>query len=104
MTKPPTYKVKFVSHKKMIQLFAQFNFDARLKNKDCIEKCDELTDLIHAAFCCSQRVCRYVDTAIDEEIAVIAHTTYAGDRKPPKTTITKLLIGTVIFRHAFQQH
>jgi hypothetical protein len=102
MKNSPAYKVKIVSGIAIRKLFTEHKFGDRLTK--CVETCAEETPPTHAKYCCSVRMCRYVDTTIKEEIAVIAHVTYANERKKPKSEITKLLIGAVIFRHYFSQH
>jgi hypothetical protein len=102
MSKSPIYQVQRKSRKEMDRLYDEHHFAERLVN--CVETAISVTERMHAAFCCNMQVSRYVDTATNEEIAIIATITYAGNRKPPKRTVTKLVIGYVIYRHELRHH
>jgi len=98
MTSAPIYQIENVNRKRIGELFRENNFVER------IPLCDKTlvyeTPEAHAVFCCRQRLYRYVDRTLDEEIAIMAHITYANGREP-KDIIIKLLIGGTIYRHDF---
>jgi hypothetical protein len=102
MSDTPSFTTKDVSRKQAESLFAEHNFDQRiaLSREWVIYE----TPLMHATFCCHQRLCRYIELATDEEIATIAHVTYPDGHKPPKRVITELIIGNVIYLHEFHPH
>jgi hypothetical protein len=64
----------------------------------------ETDDLMHRVFCCTTRLCHYVDRTTNEEIAYIAEITKSGSSVPDKRIILRLLIGTVLYYHNFQPH
>jgi hypothetical protein len=103
MTNTPDYTVQTITRKEMDRLYTENGFDTLIPSCT-VMKIYETPSAMHRAFCCTQRMFRYVDPTCNEEVAIIVEITKTGYTTPSKRIITKLLIGTVIYRHEFVPH
>jgi hypothetical protein len=89
--------VKPISKKELRKLYRQHGFDQRIKG--CISILE--SPVIHP-FCCTTRAIRYIDKALDEEIAIIAETVYnhpdGPDKAKRRTEIVRLVVDGVIYQ------
>jgi hypothetical protein len=94
---PSKLNVKLSSKKELKNLYEKYGFEQRIK------RCTPMggPPLIHP-FCCTTMAVRYIDEAINEEIASISETVYAhpdgAEKAKKRTEITRLVIYGVIYQ------
>jgi hypothetical protein len=89
--------VKPTSKKELRKLYKKHGFDQRVK--DCVAV---KGPPIRHPLCCTTRAIRYIDEALDGEIASISETIYDHPDGPEKakrrTEITRLVVDGVIYQ------